>query len=180
MRTHFVSRVCLSRASLKVAAELACHGIWSQRLQAVPVKLVPVGTAYGWHCYHCVGEICVPRVSLAKLRDLLSGSYTGVADVVRHEYGHALHNSHRGLFRSRRFSEAFGRAHDSTVHEDYNPALHVSPYAATAACEDFAETFMFYLRRKGKVPIQSTPALSMKWHFIGELCRAIQCGQTRW
>jgi hypothetical protein len=179
-KTHIVSLACLQRASLRVAAELSQHGLWTERLQTVPVTLVPVGACYGWHSYDGVGRISIPCVSLLKLRDLLCGSYTGVADVVRHEYAHAIANMHRGLFRSRYFSEAYGRPHDSIVRVRYDPDQHVSHYAATAAAEDFAETFMIYLRRGGHEPRYFPPAIKRKWRFISALCRAIQAGRTRW
>ena len=80
-----------------------------------------------------------------------------LADVIRHEYGHAVAHTHGRLVRSSRFREAFGASHDSLHEFEYDEELHVTPYAATSAAEDFAETFMFYLRHGGRLPAGFKP-----------------------
>ncbi|MEI6233314.1 MAG: hypothetical protein WCT04_09690 [Planctomycetota bacterium] len=180
-KIHFVTLARLNRAVSKVASELDHHGLWNDRLQNVPVVLVPVGFAYGWQSYGGSGEISVPRVSLLKLHDYFTGAYTGLADVVRHEFAHALADTHRGLLRSRRFTKAFGRSHESSVALAYDAAHHVSRYAATEACEDFAETFMLFLRHRGILPSKhATPTITSKWNYVHELCRVVRVNRTRW
>jgi len=180
-KVHIITLARLNRATQKVAGELRHHGLWSDRLHDVPVVLVPLGYVYGWQNYGGSGEICIPRVSLLKLYDLFTGNYIGLADVIRHEYGHAIADQHRGLFRSRHFTNAFGQPHESSVASEYDAAHHVSAYAATEAGEDYAETFMLYLRHRGVLPAKhTTETIRRKWHFIHALCRAIHNGQARW
>ena len=101
--------------------------------------------------------------------------------MIRHEYGHAIADNHRGLFRSKRFAIAFGQPHESCVASKYDAAHHVSTYAATEAGEDYAETFMLYLRHRGVLPKKHTTVMvRRKWQFMHALCRAIQSGQVRW
>ena len=180
-KIHIITRARLNRATQKVAGELNRHGIWNDRLREVPVMLVPVGVAYGWHWYGGSGEICIPRISLLKLHDFFTGSYTSLADVLRHEFGHAVADTHRGLFRSRHFTTAFGRTHESNDRSEYAPAIHISRYAATNSGEDFAENFMHYIRCQGNLPPKyATPAIRRKWQFIHALCRAIESGWAHW
>ena len=180
-KVHIITLARLNRAARKVTGELRHHGLWCDRLREVPIVLVPVGYAYGWQCYGGTGEICIPRVSLLKLYDYFTGNYIGLADVIRHEYAHAIADNHRGLFRSKRFTNAFGQPHESSVASKYDAAHHVSAYAATEAGEDYAETFMFFLRHRGVLPNKhTTEMIRSKWRFIQSLCRAIHNGQGRW
>ena len=180
-KIHIITRARLNRAKQKVAVELNRHGLWNDRLRIVPVMLVPIGVAYGWIWYGGTGEICIPRVSLLKLHDFFAGSYTSLADVLRHEFGHAVADTHRGLFRSRRFTMAFGRPHESNGRVEYDPAIHISRYAATNPSEDFAENFMHYIRCQGNLPsTHATHSIRRKWQFIYALCRAIKGSRARW
>jgi hypothetical protein len=49
----------------------------------------------------------------------------------------------------------------------------VTEYAASMPCEDFAETFHFYLRHKGRLPLRwaNKPDIIHKWKFIESLAR---------
>jgi hypothetical protein len=83
--------------------------------------------------------------------------------------------------RSRRFTDAFGAAHSWNIEWEYNPDFFISEYASTAPAEDFAETFMVFVRHKGSIPSQfSTSAIRKKWRFIGNLAKAITSGERRW
>jgi hypothetical protein len=54
-------------------------------------------------------------------------------------------------------------------------------YAATAPAEDFAETFMLYLRFGGTLPARhASTTIKNKWKFIRRLSDAISKGQRRW
>jgi hypothetical protein len=173
----------LNRALSRVQNELSRHGFFDERLAEVEVFLVPLALgAYGWQWYGTTGEIDIPAISLAKLHDHLVGTYFSLADVLRHEYGHALADTHRGLFRSRQFRDAFHASHDDArTAFEYDPYFHVSDYAATNASEDFAETFMLYLRHSGRLPpCHATRPKIKKWRFIEELSRAIARSQRRW
>ena len=180
-KVHIITLARLNRAMTKVAGELNRHGLWDDRLRAVPVVLVPFAGCYGWQHYGGSGEICIPRLSLSKLHDFLTGGYVSLSDVLRHEYAHALADTHRGLMRSRHFTDAFGRSHEFNECSEFDPKVHISRYAATNSSEDFAENFMHYLKSRGTLPPKhSTYVIRRKWQFIHALCQAIQDGKTRW
>jgi len=124
-----------------------------------------------------VGNIYIPQWVLAHGFWKNRGS---LRDVVRHEYAHAVEYHYPMLTtRSQRFKTAFS----GDYPEEYQKSkpLHVSDYAATAQTEDFAETFMVYVRHSAKLPSHlNTPHIKRKWKFISELCKAINSGITKW
>lgn len=72
-----------------------------------------------------------------------------LTDVLRHEFAHAWAWRDKPFFRRRWFKDAFGAGYSAGPWEqadEFDPASYVSPYATTQAKEDFAETFMLYLR----------------------------------
>ena len=178
---HFVTQRRLDQANYAVTYDLAAHGFYDGRVEAVDTHLVLFGTAYGWQWYGSTGHINIPRVSLSRLSHLWKGGYTSLRDVIRHEFAHAIADTHRGLFRSSCFSEAFGAAHHWDFEWEYDPEHHVSEYAATAPAEDFAETFMLYLRHGGLLRARhATTPIKRKWKFIRRLSDAISRGLRRW
>ena len=182
-RIYLVTLRRLNRALAKVISELDDHGLWDDRLSKIDVYLVPIGgLAYGWCWYGASGDICIPAVGVARLSHYICGSYVGLADVLRHEYAHALAHTHRGLLRSQCFREAFGASHDSNCSPcAYDCRFHFTEYGATDASEDFAEAFMLYLRHKGRLPKgHDTKAKRAKWRFIKDLGRVISQGRLRW
>ena len=181
LRLRIVTFCQLNRALARVRRELEAHGFWDEPLASIEVFLVPFGNAYGWQWYGSTGKIEIPAVSLSRLRDLFGRRYTSLADVLRHEHGHALADTHRGLFRSRQFRSAFGAAHDSETESDFDPEFHVSAYAATSPKEDFAETFMLFLKHGGRLPACiDTRFIRAKWKFVERLGRAVRTGRRRW
>ena len=177
----FINQTRLNAANLAVTQELLKLGFYDEAMQQVDTNLVIFGRAYGWQWYRGSGHIDIPCISFSRLQHLWNGSYTSLRDVLRHEFGHALADTHRGLFRSRRFSDAFGASHDSDVTWEYDPEYHVSPYAATNPAEDFAELFMTYVRLQGRLPpALATEPLRNKWEFIDDLRQAISTGKRRW
>jgi hypothetical protein len=181
-RIHVVTPENLARARRRVIGELQRHGFWDEDLAAVAVELTWLGSAYGWQYYGSSGEIRIPRISVARLQDRWNqSSYVSLADVLRHEYGHALADTHRGLFRSRRFSGAFGAPHDGEGEGTYDPLHFVSEWAATNAAEDYAETFALYLRHDGRLPSRlDTPAIREKWRFVRDLGKCMRAGRRTW
>ncbi len=179
---NFVTLTRLNRAVSDVQRELEEHGFYDERLAKVDVYLSWVGYAYGWCYYSSSGNIHIPAVSLGKLFERIVGtSLTTLRDVIRHEYGHALAHTHRGLFCSVPFKRAFGCHHDADIKSDYDLERHVTPYAATSPSEDFAEVFMFYLRYGGELPSRfNTWRIRLKWRFIRDLGVAVKRGQRRW
>ncbi|NMB74748.1 MAG: hypothetical protein GYA21_06415 [Myxococcales bacterium] len=179
MRIITLSR--LNRAVSRVQDELIRHGFWDDTLSDVDVYLVPLGTALGWQLNDGSGEIRIPLASLSRLGEVFRGCYTPLADVLRHEYGHAIADTHRGLFRARRFSSAFGATYQNDTEWEFDPECHVSEYAAKSACEDFAEVFMLFLRHRGRLPQKfDTPTIRDKWKFVRELGAVLREGRARW
>jgi hypothetical protein len=179
---NIVTLTRLNRAVSDVQRELEEQGFYDERLARIDVYLSWAGYAYGWCWYGSSGNIHIPAVSFGKIFERVVGtSRTTLRDVVRHEYGHALAHTHRGLFCSVPFKRAFGTHHDADVQSDYDPERHVTPYAATSPSEDFAETFMFYLRHNGELPDWlNTWRIRRKWRFVRELGGAVRRGQRRW
>jgi hypothetical protein len=101
-------------------------------------------------------------------------------DVVRHEYAHAVEYHYPMLTtRSKRFKTAFSGPYPGDYDEVGN--FYVSKYASTQQTEDFAETFMIFVRHGGKIPNKlKTTQIKHKWKFIAELCEVIDSGAAKW
>ena len=179
---NIVTLTRLNRAVNDVQIELQRHGFYDDKLASVDVYLSWCGYALGWCYYGTSGNIHVPAISFGKLFERFSGcSRTSLRDVIRHEYGHALAHTHRGLFCSVPFKRAFGSHHDADIQWDYDAERHVTPYAATSPSEDFAEVFMCYLRHDGVLPERfDSWRIRRKWRFIKDLSSAVSRGQRRW
>jgi len=100
-----------------------------------------------------------------------------ILDVIRHEFGHALADRYREFFRGGAFKAAFGNNYGrykiraSGNWED----RHVSPYASTMTQEDFAETFMLFLKHKGKIPVRyrGRQVIEKKWMAVARIIKQI-------
>jgi len=103
-------------------------------------------------------------------------------DVVRHEYGHAVAHWYPKLIQQGpRFRDVFGGDYWSEDEFEYDPEFFVSEYAATKPMDDYAETFMIYLRSSGKLPERfATPSIKKKWKFIRDLGRVVSAGGCSW
>ena len=175
----------LRQAHADVIRELELHGFWTDRLRTTEV--IPTlfsSDAYGYQQYKSSGHIEIPVFSVPDLRDRLLGQPRySPHDLLRHEYGHAVAHHHPGLIRSKRFTSVFWASHDSADDGgwEFEEGLFVSPYAASHPSEDFAETFMLYLRYMGILPAwHDTPPIRAKWRFIRDLGRALARGRSRW
>lgn len=171
IRRHVITLPQLTETNWQVTTEMDHLGLWRPRLNDVDVCLVPVSfCCYGWFLPD--GHIYIPAVTGAQLSDLITGHHTSLADVLRHEWAHALADRQPRMVGGRRFREVFGGSYESQHPVwEYHPDLHLTPYAASKPCEDFAETFHFYLRHKGSLPLrlQAKPAIARKWAFIASL-----------
>lgn len=90
-------------------------------------------------------------------------SWPGLVGLIAHELGHSFMFHHWRFARSSRFRRAFGDVDKPYrgVDESWvsfrkrslskNPRRHVTAYAATHPLEDFAETFRFYVIRRGRL-----------------------------
>lgn len=172
-RRHLISLPDVDRANRQVTGEMEKLGLWCPRLDDVTVWLVPVSLGcYGW--FMPEGDIYVPVVNGAQLSDFVLGQHTRLTDVLRHEWAHALADRRPKLVETKRFNSVFGGAYDSTDPVlEYDSAHHLTPYAATSPCEDFAETFHFYLRHKGRLPLrlQGKSVIAQKWGFVASAAR---------
>lgn len=170
-RRHLISLRDVDRANRQVTGEMEKLGLWCPRLDDVTVWLVPVSLdCYGW--FLSEGDIYVPSVNGAQLSDLVLGHHTRLTDVLRHEWAHALADRIPRLVETKRFRRAFGGSYDSPDPvREYDPGHHLTPYAATSPCEDFAETFHFYLRHKGVLPLrlQGKSVIVRKWGVIASV-----------
>lgn len=165
---HWITLPDIEKANGMVVAEMERLGFWHKRLDDIVVYLVPLSfRCYGWFLPD--GHIYIPAVNGSSLGDLIAGQHTRLTDVLRHEWAHALADRRPRLVSGRRFRQVFGADYESTDPVwEYHPDLHLTPYAASMPCEDFAETFHFYLRHKGRLPrrLAGKPEIIRKWNFI--------------
>jgi len=171
----------LDHENVLVIEELEAHGFYDQAMAMVEVYLAFAGDAFGWQNYGGDSHINVPAISLSRLSALIGREKASLRDVLRHEYAHAVADTHRGLMRSRKFTQAFGGSHSSEKSVEYDRKVHVTAYAAVNPGEDFAEVFMKYLKHGGRIPVRfRTPAITRKWGFVSDLGSAMRSGRKRW
>ena len=101
-------------------------------------------------------------------------------DVLRHEFGHALATLYpRALSQGGLFREAFGAKYGPKPAPEIDPDNWefdcVSKYASSATREDFAETFMLFVKHKGRVPAQfaKKSAIVKKWKAVAEIVKRV-------
>lgn len=166
------------RAVSDVQRELRQLGLWDEYLAVVEVKQVTFSPsmALGYQWYGSTGDIIIPKCSFGKLQQYfgsLNGSaMTSIRDVLRHEYAHAYADTHRATMRTPAFKNAFQTPHkiNAVWSWEYDPEIFVSEYAATNSGEDFAETFMIYVKHKGVLPYKyQYPAIEAKFDFVASL-----------
>ena len=160
--------------------ELTFWGFYDEKLSKVEIYLVPFGIPHGWQNYGSDHDICIPAVSTSRLAKIVGFPGCGLTDVLRHEFAHAIADTHRSLFHSNVFADAFGNTHSSNKEYEYDPFYFVSTYAANNTSESYAEVFMFFLKYEGHLPTRfDTPPIRRQWHFINRLATAIQQGKSR-
>ena len=126
-------------------------------------------------------EIEFPSVYLpfeALWKDL--GTKANALDVIRHEFGHALADLYPGaLKKDGTFRAAFGGSYGEEPAEERGvdgwEERYVSEYATSATQEDFAETFMLFVKHKGKIPAKFArkPAIRRKWKAVAEIVKRV-------
>ena len=153
------------------------------KVQCLYEPIAPIATLKGWMGYFDFDDhnIHFPSVYLP-IRWLMGidGEKEPAPDVIRHEFGHALADRYpKALERGGLFRKAFGGAYSDKPAPGTDPAVWegrcVSEYAASETREDFAETFMFFLKYKGRIPkkFANKPAIARKWEAVAEIVQRV-------
>ncbi len=104
-------------------------------------------------------------------------------DTMRHEFGHALADRYPvALKQGGLFREAFGGVYSDKPAPDIDSDNWefdcVTQYATDSTREDFAETFMLFVKYKGKIPAQfkGKPVIVKKWKAVAEIVKRVAAG----
>ena len=189
-RNTFSSRFHLTKAQADrafrfVQRELRAAGLMRQGSGLSSIKCV-------WH----PGEIGTFAITGYRLSDFATEGYywnrtihlpawgywfkgrDGFRNVVRHEFGHAIADINKGLFKGNVFRRAFGAPYGRRKIRRFSLNAEetcVSRYAASCTQEDWAETFMLFLRHKGEMParFRFLPDIEAKWEATRKLLSKI-------
>ena len=108
------------------------------------------------------------------------GAKANAPDVFRHEFAHAIVDFYPGaVSRGGTFRAAFGGACGAEPAERRGvpgwEERYVSEYATKSTEEDFAETFMLFVKHKGKIPAKFArrPAIRKKWKAVAEIVKRV-------
>ena len=177
----FASEKKVRNAFSKVRCELRKMGLLSEGkpLDQISCRsvvhlsgLVGVMGFYTWGS----NVITIPSVFPAALSPYLSGR--SLINVFRHEFGHALADKYKRYVISAKFKKACGgNAFDTTcIAADHYVDEYVSNYAQQCPQEDFAETFMLYMKHKGKLPKEFSrrKAIKAKWAAVKDICETVE------
>ena len=114
------------------------------------------------------GHIYVPKMNLGTF---WAGRDTPIADILRHEWGHAVvYHYHKLTDQTRAWKDTFTACEGECV----------SDYATTDPEEDWAETFMYYLKRRGK-PYNKWSGgspVADRWAYIRKVCAQVRKGKA--
>ena len=190
IKTAYASFSEVETKTVQVRKELEKMGLLfeNSRLSQVMVYYHFVFTEAAWAGWKRVmgfyfnGNIHIPAFWPPALSSKLSPMYCKrpLLDVIRHEFGHALEGKFYNVFHSgklrERFLEAFGAPYGRRkVSREGDESNYVSEYARDMTQEDFAETFMFYMKHKGRIPkkYMKSPAIRAKWKTVDAICKHI-------
>ena len=188
MSKIYTSFETVSRAYNKVRTELVDLGVlWNgSKLDKVPcfhdsfAFIAALGGTMGWYnrrkktitfpsLYLPIASLCMDLCAKAP-----------AVDVLRHEFAHAIADLYpKAVSRGGTFRTAFGGDCGDNPSEysklpEWNSAF-VSAYAKKSTEEDFAETFMLYVKHKRKIPAKfaKNPAIRKKWKAVDEIVRRV-------
>ena len=146
-------------------------------------SIAPIAALKGWMGYFSFKDHDIHFPSLYLPFGWLTGSVgekDSASNVIRHEFGHALADQYpAALKKGGLFREAFGGVYSDKPAPDIDPDnwefYCVSPYAATETREDFAETFMLFVKYKGRIPAQfkGKPVIVKKWKAVAEIVKRV-------
>jgi hypothetical protein len=177
-------------ACYHVQKELYTIGLWYENSKLVeadiiwfpyPIITIPDAAGFLFHgttLLHKMlgykpGHIYIPKYVVLQFFKQERGS---LREILRHEYAHVLaHYYPEFIEDNEEFEKVFGGAYYHTQPIAMEDAAYITDYARKKPMEDFAETFMVYLRRKGVLPDGiKNKKLKRKWNFITKTIRRIQ------
>ena len=181
-----ITEIQLNSALKTVYKEFIELGIWNPKVKAYHANVylcnIPRINSVGFFMHgigvkeyllgYETGNIYIPSIVLDTI--FWNNTYT-LRDVIRHEYAHAFaHYYRRLIMRSAEFKKVFGGSYLSFNPSGMKAGAYITDYAKLMPMEDFAETFMVYVRKKGVLPKKYTnKKLILKWRFIGKTIKAI-------
>ena len=180
-----------SSAAIAVQRELHTLGLWNvdSKLANVEIYFYPWSVIYEGFFYieptkfysffgFEPGHIYIPKYLLIQL---FWQTRCSLRDLIRHEYGHALAYHYEDLIEhSMEFKDVFGGHYYAAETSGMKAEAYISEYAKTMPMEDFAETFMVYVRRKGILPANiKNVRLKKKWMFIKKTIKIITTNENR-
>ena len=173
-----VSKASLTASKYKIRGELRKMGFLSAGSPLDEVQCIlefrwsGLAGYMGWY-FPSDQNIHIPTFCIAAM--LPNGEKRILADVLRHEYGHALEGKYWKFFHCKEFRDVFGKPYGPSKPIDTNENHYVSRYAMNETREDFAETFMYYMKYRGILPEKwaKVPAIHRKWSFIEQLRKKI-------
>lgn len=176
-------------ASFAVQKELYSIGLWYEDSRLIetevfwcPLPQIKMYDALGFFFHgtnlldrilgYRTGHIYIPAYVLS---DLFWQHCISLRDVIRHEYAHAFaHYYPELIIDSKEFEKIFGGHYYSETPSEMEHSAYLTEYAKTVPMEDFAETFMVYVRRKGVISATvSNIKLQRKWAFIAKTIKKI-------
>ena len=181
-----MGKICTSRNEVNRAYNKVRMELWHLGVLWDGSKLDGVGCHFDSFPVECVirgaeglwkknlNAIVFPRFYFA------GGEKDSDIDVLRHEFGHALADLYPGaLKKGGLFRAAFGGPYGEDPAEecvaDGWGDRYVSEYATSMTQEDFAETFMLFMKHKGKIPAKfaKKPAIRKKWKAVAEIVKRV-------
>ena len=182
-----ISEDQLNAALQSVHKEFSALGIWNPKVKTYQTNVylckIPRINSVGFFMHDIgkkeyllgyeTGNIYIPSVVLDTI--FWNNTYT-LRDVIRHEYAHAFaHYYRRLIMRSAEFKKVFGGNYLCFQPSNMVDDAYVSQYAQCMPMEDFAETFMVYVRKKGVLPKKYTnKKLILKWKFIAKILNEVK------
>jgi len=186
-----MSKICTSYEQVSRAYNKVCKELWNLGVLWEGSKLDKVQCIYdplewrgliGWMGFYQYRDKSIHFPAVYNGLDWSLGwtDKNSTVDVLRHEFGHALaHRYPQELRGGDVFKKAFGGAYGTNRAKGTDPdeweGRCVSGYAATATQEDFAETFMLFVKHKGNIPAKFSkkPAIRKKWKAVAEIIRRV-------
>lgn len=176
-------------AAYTVQNELESVGLWHEGSRLLNVEIVwcifpqmksPSANGFFLHgtskadrlLGYRTGHIYIPKFVLLQMFWQDRGS---LRDVIRHEYGHAFAHYYPDLtILSEEFEKVFGGNYFCVESSYMGPDAYFTEYSRTLPMEDFAETFMVYVRRKGQIPPNiKNRKLKSKWNYVSKLIKSV-------